>query len=259
MAEANNTIQKNFEDEYKKGLFDKIDDLCESQYKLLSSIKEIESHLDLEIDELPNIGITFNNKIIELLHSFQDAGLSMFSQLYKNWGPKKSSFISSSFIGDSIIFYMLDRVDEGVRSLANLNKKLDSLINSEHEKCNAFYSANPIKKLALMAQSYIKVPPELDFSYSVEDIFELNSYALTYKAADNIIWDSSLQEIIVPSLIAHVKRTNLDKLIIYDFFNNSIIPDLEKLGLSDLIPKLQQEIAKVYENTKDSSIEEETR
>jgi len=259
MTEANNTTQKIFEKGFKKGLFARIDDLCESQYKLLSNIRETESHLDLEIDELPNIGITFNNKIIELLHIFQDAGLSMFSQSYKNWGPKKSNFIASSFLGDSIIFYMLDRVEEGVESLANLNKKLDSLINSEREKCNAFYSANPIKRMTLMAQSYIKVPPELDFSYSVEDIFELNSYALTYKAADNVLWSSTLQDIIVPSLVSHIKRNNFDRQTILDFFNNSMIADLEKLGLSALVPKLKQEIIKVYEDAKEPTIEDETR
>lgn len=252
MTRTNINAQKEFEKEYRQSLFNKIDHLCSSQTTLLSAIKESKERLNIEIDdELPNIGITFNNKIVELLHHFQDSGLSMFSQYYENWGPKKINFISSSFIGDSIIFYMLTQVEEGVKSLVNFNKKLEALLNSEREKCNAFYSANPIKRFSLMAKSFIALPPELDFSCTVEDIFELNGYALAYISLDDYIYDSDIKDIIIPSLVDHIKRTNFDKLIIFDFFDNNIIPNLEKLGLSELVPKLQHEIAKIYENSKE--------
>ena len=255
MAEVKIITQKDFEEDYKKRLFSKIDHLCSSQTTLLSSVKQSKERLNIEIDnELPNIGITFNNKIVELLHTFQDSDLSMFSQFYENWGPKKINFISSSFIGDSIVFYMLTQVEEGVKSLVSFNNKLESLLNLEREKCNAFYTSNPIKRFSLMAKSFIKVPPELDFSCSEEDIFELNGYALAYISLDDYIYSFSLKDIIIPSLVDHIKRTKWDKLIIFDFLDNNIIPNFKKLGLSDLVPKLQQEIEKIYEISKEEQI-----
>lgn len=260
MAETNIVTQKDFEKEYKENLFSRIEHLCSSQSELLSHIKKSEEHLNLDVaNELPNIGITFNNKIVELLHTFQDAGLSMFSENYENFGPKNINFISSSFIGDSIIFYMLDEVDKSVKSLVKYKSKLASLINLEREKCNAFYSANPIKKFSLMARSLVALPPELDFSCTMEDIFELNGYALTCIALDNDLWDCTLQDIIVPCLVAHVKRTKFDKQTIIEFFDSSLIPSLEKLGLSDTIPKLRQEIEKAYEDSKEQSSDEDAR
>lgn len=159
MTETNIKAQKEFEEDYRQSLFNKIDHLCSSQTTLLSAIKESKERLN-----------------------------------------------------------------------------------------------NPIKRFSLIAKSFIALPPELDFSCTVEDIFELNGYALAYISLDNYIYDSDVKDIIIPSLVDHIKRTNFDKLVISEFLDNNIIPDLEKLGLSHLIPKLQAEVSKIYKDSKEESI-----
>lgn len=257
MSEANITTQEDFEREYKQKLFARIDLLCSSQRNLIAKIKNAEEYLDANVaGELPNIGITFNNKIVELMHLFQDAGISMFSQSFKNYGSKKLNFISSSFIGDSIIFYMLDKIEESIKSLLKYETKLNSLIDLEREKCNAFYTANPIKKFSLMARSLVSVPPELDFSCTLEDSHELNCYASNYIEIDDELWKISLKELSVPSLVTHIKRTKQTEETIPGLLNDAIIPYLEKLGLSDLVPELQKEISKSFEQAKDYNSED---
>lgn len=245
MEQGKIITQKDFEKKRKKELFGNIDHLCTSQRKLLSNIKEAEQHLNAKvIGELPNIGITFNNKIVELSHNFEDAGISIFSQTFENYGSTKSNFISTSFIGDSIIFYMLDKIEEAVKSVYGYYSKLTDLIALEQQKCNAFYSANPIKKFSLVVRSLVSLPPELDFSCTQEDINELNNYALTYIKIDTKLWKSTLKELIVPCLVAHIERTKQTKENLDSLLNENVIPYLEKLGLSDLVPELKKEIKK---------------
>lgn len=125
MSEFNETTVENFEKEHKKSIFDRVEHLCSSQSKLISGIKTAERFLDLEgADELPNVGITFNNKLVELLHIFQDAGISIFSQKFENYGPKKLTFVSSSFVGNSLICYMLDKVRKSIDVLSKYHSKL---------------------------------------------------------------------------------------------------------------------------------------
>ena len=79
---------KEFEDEYKKTLFSEIDYLVSSQNQLFATIRKNQESIGIKKD-IPNMGITFNNKLIELSHIFQDAGISIYSSKTENYGPLK--------------------------------------------------------------------------------------------------------------------------------------------------------------------------
>lgn len=55
----------------------------------------------------------------------------------------------------------------------------------------------------------------------------------------------------MPSLATHIKEHKYSKETVFSLLDECIISDLEKLGLSDLIPKLRQEIAKLFEQERD--------
>ena len=245
MSESNEI--KNFEATYKKPIFDKINHLCISQSKYLSNIRISEKSLDLTRElEFPNIGITLNNKLIEFMHIFQDAGLSMFAQRFENYGSKKISFVSSSFVGDSIIFYMLSQVSSAIDILVKYQSKLNELIDVEEEKYAKLQNASRLKKLSFSIRSLVSLPEELLFSYTDEDVDELNSYISAYIGADNQLCDSDLRNIIIPSLVKHIKDHRYSKATVSNILNESVITDLSKLGLSDLIPELNQEVNKIF-------------
>ena len=61
---------------------------------------------------------------------------------------------------------MLGKTEEAVLSAYNYHAKLDALIKLEKAKCEAFYSANPLKKFYLTTRCLVAVPPELDFSHT---------------------------------------------------------------------------------------------
>lgn len=252
MSEFNETTVEDFEKEQKKSIFDRVDYLCSSQRKLLSKIKTAEEVLDLNPEEeLPNIGITFNNKLIELLHVFEDAGISMFSQKFENYGPKKLNFVSSSFLGDCVICYMLNNVSQGIDILSKYQSKLNELIDAEQEKYTALENANIFKKISFSIRSLVSFPEELYFSYTDDDVDELNSYIAEYLKIDNQLWTSSLRSIVIPSLVTQIKGHRYSKESVSGLLDEFLISDLEKLGLSDLIPELKREISTLFEQNSD--------
>ena len=60
---------REFEDKFKGLLFEKVGEISSKQYELISQIHDLGKFVDLESD-LPNVGITLNNKLIELQHQF---------------------------------------------------------------------------------------------------------------------------------------------------------------------------------------------
>lgn len=238
---------ENFEKTYKKLIFDKINHLCTSQSRYLSNIAVSEKSLDLTREvEFPNIGITLNNKLIEFMHVFQEVGLSIFAEKFENYGSKKTSFVSSSFVGDSIIFYMLNQVSSAIDILAKYQSKLNELIDVEEEKHAKLQNASRLKKLSFSIRSLVSLPEELLFSYTDEDVNELNSCISAYIGADNQLWDSKLRSIMIPCLINHIKSHSYSEVTVSNILNESIIPVLRNLRLSDLIPELNQEINKLF-------------
>ena len=97
----------------------------------------------------------------------------------------------------------------------------------------------------------------MDFSCTQEDINELNNYALTYIKIDTELWKSTLKELIVPCLVAHIERTKQTKENLDSLLNENVIPYIEKLGFSDLVPDLKKEVIKSLEKTENCINEDE--
>ena len=108
--ENKNTIFSNFS-EYIRVLDDHINALMKSLEILGQS----------QID-IPNLGITANNKIIELSNEFNDKGVSMFCSVLDDY-----NCVTSSFIGDSIMFDLIDKLDEANKKLIVLAKKVNEI------------------------------------------------------------------------------------------------------------------------------------
>lgn len=97
-------------------LFGKVGEISSQQHELISGIEESGEFVDLESD-LPNLGITLNNKLVELQYEFQNAGLSMYSQEFKDYG-----FVGSSFVGEAVILDLIKHASKGTQNLAEYSK-----------------------------------------------------------------------------------------------------------------------------------------
>ena len=80
------------EDIYKNVLYDKIGEMISRQSEIITKIDEIEKYLGIETD-IPNIVITFNNKLIEISQIFRNAGISMFAKCNEKYDLVGLNFV----------------------------------------------------------------------------------------------------------------------------------------------------------------------
>lgn len=231
---------REFEDKVKGLLFEKVGEISLKQHELISEIQDSSKYVDLESD-LPNLGITFNNKLVELQHQFQNAGLSMYSQEFKDYG-----FIGSSFVGEAVILDLINYASKGTQDLADYSKTMKEVTDKKVEKVQGLEKASPIRRIFAKIRNFFVPVKQEDMTYTTEETETINSHLRDYRETDNQLWKYNLRDNIIPSIVKQIRDRGYGAYTVPGLLEESIIPDLEKLGLSDLIPQLQQTLIEEY-------------
>ena len=244
MAVDNKEV-KVFEDKYKKVLFGKIGEISSQQHELISQIHDLGKYVDLERD-LPNIGITLNNKLVELQHEFQSAGISMYSQKVEDYGLLKLNFVGASFVGDAIISDLINYASKGTQNLADYNKTMKEITDKNVEKVQGLEKASPIRRFFAKIRNFFVPIKQEDLSYTQEETHSVNTHLSDYRDTDNQLWKYNLRDNVISSIVKKIREQGYDAYTVPGLLEESVIPDLEKLGLTDLIPQLQQALVEEY-------------
>lgn len=240
---------QDFEKLYKDSLFKKIDEVCAIQARLISSFEQTCTYLGIKGD-LYNIGIAINNKINELSQRFKQAGISFFSSKIKDYGILNLNMVSTSFIGDAISTALFDIVTEDADLLNNLDLSLEKL-----QKEQALQKSNPIKNFFSKLRSYF-IPPQSKTPSSFQQYKEIfSSFKEKHNEIANQIYNYTLEENLISSLASFISERSYLQSEIPELLNESVTPDLEKLGLSHLLPQLNKELSKMYEEKTKSTAE----
>ena len=192
--------------------------------------------------KIDNIGITFNNKLVEILHKFNNAGISMFIQkneIYENSYEKATS----SFAGFAIIEDLLKKVRDGEQSLKNFENSFNQItikIIKENEKINKIKQKN--KKGIHNKNQQIKI------WYSEEDKKTIINSLSYYENKNKQIYNYTLKDNIVESLINYIIEYEVPVKTAVLLMNSYVFPDLEKLGVIDeeLVKNLKEDLTKKY-------------
>ena len=231
---------KEFEAEFKEALLGKVREISSQQNELISGIQESSKFVDLESD-LPNLGITLNNKLVELQHEFQNAGLSMYSQEFKDYG-----FVGSSFVGEAVIFDLINYASKGDQNLADYSKTMKEVTDKKVEKVQGLEKVSPIRRFFAKLRSFFVPVKQEDMTYTPEETESINSHLRDYRETDNQLWQYNLRDNIIPSIVRQIRDRGYSAYTVPGLLEESVIPDLEKLGLADLIPQLQQTLIEEY-------------
>lgn len=200
-----------------------------------------------EKEKLPNISITLNNKIVELSKTFKKYNLSMFSQKIEKYGEFNFNFVDSSFVGDAIILDIIRITIKGIEELEKHGQKMDKVVKRRNKQILVLEKTGLIGKFFLLIKGFIMHKSPIDVSPMPEDVDELNSYLLNYKKIDEQLWNYNLPDNIVSSLVEYILEQGYDYLIMPKLLEESINPTLQKLGLSNLIPKLEEELNEKFQ------------
>lgn len=232
------------EDRYKNLLNDKIEEIISKQSEIITQISKTGKDVDIDTD-IPNIGITFNNKLNELSQIFKKAGISMFVE-----PNEKYNFVDSNFVGNAIIEDMISQISNGMQALSEYDSSIDKATKKRMEKVKALEKSGPIKKLFLKIRNFF-VPTTVSnlTSYSENEIEETNSHLLEYKEVDENLWKYNLKDNVVQSLVKFINNKRYHESGISELLEESVIPTLQKLELESVIPKLQNELSNLQEQS----------
>jgi len=237
---VDNKEVKEFEDKFKEALFGKVGEISSKQHELIAGIQESGKFVDLESD-WPNLGITLNNKLVELQHEFQNAGLSMYSQEFKDYG-----FVGSSFVGDAVIFDLINYASKGTQNLDDYTKTMKEVTDKKVEKVQGLEKASPIRRFFAKIRSFFVPVKQEDMIYTPEETESINSHLRDYRDKDNQLWKYNLRDYVIPSIVKKIREQGYHAFNVPGLLEESVIPDLQKLGLADLIPQLQQALIEEY-------------
>lgn len=227
---------KAHENRYKNILYDKILTMISKQTELITQISSLRQGVDTDI---PNIGVTFNNKLNELSHIFEDAGISMFVET-----NEKYNFIDSNFVGDAIIEDMISQLLKATQILSKYDSIISESTKKRSAKIKALEEMGPIKKIFLRIRSFFNPTIISDLtSYSEKEVEEAKSMLAEYTEVDKNLWEYNLKDNIVQSLIQFIKNKQYHDFDIPGILEECVIPTLQKLGLEDAITQLQEELS----------------
>jgi len=242
MAIEENEV-KQFEEDYKTQLFQVTKEIASNVSDLLEKIKKLEKYVALNID-LPNIGVTLNNKMIELQREFEKAGISMYSRKVEDKATLKQSVITTSLVGDSVISQLIEGINKAIDDLQNYYKIIALASNRKIEEAKALKEMTRLDKFLAKIKDIFFTQKKDTSLCTQEEKKMLHFYLSKYKEKDNEIWNYNLRDNILQNLTRKITKKGYDYNVITRILEERVMPDLEKLGLSDLIPELKEILIK---------------
>ena len=242
-----------YENRRKELLYRRIRESISEQAKFIIQAEETGKMFDINV-AMPNIGITLNNKLIEISKIFKKAEMSMFVE-----PNEKLNIVNSNFVGEAIINDLVAQLAEGIQTLVEYDFSMKKVINKKTEQITALEKSGPIKRIFFSIRSLFNPNLILNLvSYSKEEVEEIKSHLSEYKKIDENLWEYNLEDNIVQSLANYINDRQYDDNTIPEVIEECIKPTLEKLGLENVIPQLKEELSKSREqldSSKDKSWE----
>ena len=239
------------ERKYKEKFFGRIRRIGSEQTEAISLIAENARIIGLSNVNIPNAGITLNNKLIELSREFKRAGISMFSSEYKDY-----DVAASSFLGDAIIYDLIDQLSNSSEKLGEYSQAIGNVSKKRNKQIQALQDVSPLRKFFSKIRSFFVPVKPIDFSLTEEEQNTIDTPLQEYIDIDNKIENYNLEENLVPALVKEIagpaKYGQFETPHLYDanavpgLLEESVIPDLKKLGLEHLIPQLQEALIEEY-------------
>lgn len=205
-----------------------------------------ETYSDFIDSDITNIGITLNNKIIELQHEFEKKGLSFYTSRVRKEGAYYDNMVISSFVGEAIRDSLYDMCINSYNDLSDFTKKMHTVLSNMNKELIAIEKKNPIVSFFSKLWNYL-VPhhnnPQKIHSSSID---ELSSHIEQFKESNDKLENYNLKDNIVDSVVNYIVSKEYDPINLPGIIEENVIPDFEKLGFANLIPELKDKLIEAY-------------
>ena len=233
----NEEDRKNYENKYKEEVFEKIYKIVSLQDNNIRKIEIKKKKIGIKT-RVPNIGITVNNKIVEISRIFKLAGISIYTEINEKGSQNKS------FCGRAIIEDIISQTSESIDLIIEF---YNTLIDILKQKRNKWYGLDQIKTVWRVIKNPGKLNNILSITtFSKDEIEKIEANLIEFAKMDDKIWNYNLKDNFIQSILSFINQ-NRDEYEIPVVLEESIIPTMQKLGLEEQIPELKEQLSKIQE------------
>lgn len=252
----NSKMVHDTEDKIAYNFFESVINLRESIAEALMKAEKVNSSINEQIssygfelldEKLPDLGVTLNNKLVEIYQQFKESKVKVFQSQDKN--KKFVIGLVPMLVINSLIERALDVYRNGMglylQDAEGLQEQKEK--NKEKIKEKSF-----ITVLITAIRTVFNEELAKKFYFDEAEVEDLRTKLEDYKKATEDIYNYDFKTDIIDIIAEGLASQNLSLEVIEDILNSDVVDTLEKLGLSDQMPVLRQKINQIIKSQNDS-------
>lgn len=256
----NSKMVHDTEDKIAYNFFESVINLRESIAEALMKAEKVNSSINEQIssygfelldEKLPDLGVTLNNKLVEIYQQFKESKVKVFQSQDKN--KKFVIGLVPMLVINSLIERAVDAYRNGMGLYLQEAEGLQEQKEKNKEKIKEKIKEKSFITVLITAiRTVFNEELAKKFYFDEAEVEDLRTKLEDYKKATEDIYNYDFKTDIIDIIAEGLASQNLSLEVIEDILNSDVVDVLEKLGLSDQMPVLRQKINQIIKSQNDS-------
>lgn len=252
----NSKMVHDTEDKIAYNFFESVINLRESIAEALMKAEKVNSSINEQIssygfelldEKLPDLGVTLNNKLVEIYQQFKESKVKVFKSQDKN-----KKFVIG-LVPMLVINSLIERAVDAYRNGMGLYlQEAEGLQEQKEKNKEKIKEKSFITVLITAIRTVFNEELAKKFYFDEAEVEDLRTKLEDYKKATEDIYNYDFKTDIIDIIAEGLASQNLSLEVIEDILNSDVVDVLEKLGLSDQMPVLRQKINQIIKSQNDS-------
>lgn len=252
----NSKMVHDTEDKIAYNFFESVINLRESIAEALMKAEKVNSSINEQIssygfelldEKLPDLGVTLNNKLVEIYQQFKESKVKVFQSQDKN-----KKFVIG-LVPMLVINSLIERAVDAYRNEIGLYlQEAEGLQEQKEKNKEKIKEKSFITVLIIAIRTVFNEELAKKFYFDEAEVEDLRTKLEDYKKATEDIYNYDFKTDIIDIIAEGLASQNLSLEVIEDILNSDVVDTLEKLGLSDQMPVLRQKINQIIKSQNDS-------
>lgn len=252
----NSKMVHDTEDKIAYNFFESVINLRESIAEALMKAEKVNSSINEQIssygfelldEKLPDLGVTLNNKLVEIYQQFKESKVKVFQSQDKN-----KKFVIG-LVQMLVINSLIERAVDAYRNEMGLYlQEAEGLQEQKEKNKEKIKEKSFITVLITAIRTVFNEELAKKFYFDEAEVEDLRTKLEDYKKATEDIYNYDFKTDIIDIIAEGLASQNLSLEVIEDILNSDVVDTLEKLGLSDQMPVLRQKINQIIKSQNDS-------
>lgn len=252
----NSKMVHDTEDKIAYNFFESVINLRESIAEALMKAEKVNSSINEQIssygfelldEKLPDLGVTLNNKLVEIYQQFKESKVKVFQSQDKN-----KKFVIG-LVPMLVINSLIERAVDAYRNEMGLYlQEAEGLQEQKEKNKEKIKEKSFITVLIIAIRTVFNEELAKKFYFDEAEVEDLRTKLEDYKKATEDIYNYDFKTDIIDIIAEGLASQNLSLEVIEDILNSDVVDTLEKLGLSDQMPVLRQKINQIIKSKNDS-------